>query len=227
LDAADRATVITTGSNVTQWNDKSGNGYNASSNTNYGTTTLPTYSSNTTNKYVQMAPNQALCSALYNYTTAWSCFVCMNSVSLGERFIVSPYVTVNLVMMSMNLGNNKIWQNAFTTTPADITGNHIEYTSAENTNALSNLLYYRDGVIQASNVKNMGVAANASAKMGIGANATVNNAMSGTYQVYEIVIYNTYLNIQQRQQVEGYLAWKWNLQKSLPSSHPFFNFPPG
>jgi hypothetical protein len=227
LDAADSKTVITTGSTVTQWNDKSGNGYNMSSNTNYATTTLPTYSSNTINKYVQMTPNQALCSALYNYTTAWSVFVCMNNVIVGERFMVSPYVTVNLVMMSMNLGNNKIWQNAFTTTPTDIIGNHIEYTSAENTNALSNLLYYRDGFIQASNVKNIGVAANASAKMGIGANATVNNAMSGTYQVYEIVIYNTYLNIQQRQQIEGYLAWKWNLQKSLPSSHPFFNFPPG
>jgi hypothetical protein len=226
LDAADSASVITSGTTVTRWNDKSGNGYNMSSNTNYGTTTLPTYSSNTANKYVQMAPTQALCSALYNYTTAWSVFVCMNNVIVGERFMVSPYVTVPLVMMSMGLGNNKIWNNAFTTTPTDITGNHIEYTSAENTNALSNLLYYRDGVIQASNVKNMGVAANASAKMGIGANATVNNAMGGTYQVYEILVYNSVLPTTQRQQIEGYLAWKWGLTGSLPTSHPNKYMPP-
>ena len=224
LDAADSASVITSGTNVTQWNDKSGNGRNAISNANYGTTTLPTY---ITNKYVQIADTQALCTTLYNYTTSWSCFVCMNSVSLAGRWLISPYVTVNNVMMGMNQGINKIFNGAFNSVPSDITGNHIEYTSAENTNALSNLLWFRDGTIQASNIKNIGVAANASAKMGIGANATYLDAMSGTYQIYEILIYNTYLNTAQRQQIEGYLSWKWGLQKALPSSHPFFNFPPG
>ena len=222
LDAADSATVITNGSNVTQWNDKSGNGYNVASNSNYFTTTLPTYSSNTANKYVQLAPNQALCSATYNYTTAWSCFVCMNSVFLGGRWLISPFSSVGIVMMGMNQGNNKIL-GAFTTNPVDITGNHIQYTSAENTNALSNLLYYRNGTIQASNITNRGVAANASAKMGIGANATLSDAMTGTYQVYEIVIYNRYLTTVQRQQVEGYLGWKWGLQTNLATSHPYAN----
>lgn len=30
----------------------------------------------------------------------------------------------------------------------------------------------------------------------------------------------------ERQQVEGYLAWKWGLQGNLPASHPFKNAPP-
>ena len=45
--------------------------------------------------------------------------------------------------------------------------------------------------------------------------------------MYEIILYNVVLTTQQRQAVEGYLAWKWGLQKSLPSNHPFYLFPQG
>jgi len=48
--------------------------------------------------------------------------------------------------------------------------------------------------------------------------------MSGT--ISEVIVYNTSLSQTQRQQVEGYLAWKWGLQSSLPGGHPFINFPP-
>ena len=34
------------------------------------------------------------------------------------------------------------------------------------------------------------------------------------------------LTLLQRQQMEGYLAWKWGLQGNLPSTHPFKNGPP-
>jgi hypothetical protein len=46
----------------------------------------------------------------------------------------------------------------------------------------------------------------------------------GTLQ--EIIIYGTTVSTSQRQQVEGYLAWKWGLVGSLPSSHPYKLFPP-
>jgi hypothetical protein len=39
----------------------------------------------------------------------------------------------------------------------------------------------------------------------------------------EIIIFNAALNTSQVQQVEGYLAWKWDLQGRLPSTHPFKN----
>ena len=45
--------------------------------------------------------------------------------------------------------------------------------------------------------------------------------------LYEIIFYTSALTTPQLQQIEGYLAWKWGLQKNLPSSHPFYNFPPG
>jgi hypothetical protein len=43
----------------------------------------------------------------------------------------------------------------------------------------------------------------------------------------EIIIYNTAITTREQEQIEGYLAWKWGLQKSLPSNHPFYLFPPG
>jgi len=39
--------------------------------------------------------------------------------------------------------------------------------------------------------------------------------------VSEFLIYNTVLNTTQRQKIEGYLAWKWGLQSTLPAGHPF------
>jgi hypothetical protein len=44
--------------------------------------------------------------------------------------------------------------------------------------------------------------------------------------IQEICIYNSALSLQQYQQVEGYLAWKWGFQGNLPVNHPYKNFPP-
>jgi hypothetical protein len=34
------------------------------------------------------------------------------------------------------------------------------------------------------------------------------------------------LTTTQRQQVEGYLAWKWGLQTALPTTHPYYKVRP-
>ena len=225
LDAADSSSVITSGSNVTAWNDKSSNAHICISNANYVGTTLPTYNSNAAFKNVNFAPSQVLVtSSNWNYVPSWSCFVALNTVSLAPRWLISPFSGVSLVMMGMNQGISKIFSGAFPSGTTDITGNHIEYTSAENTNASSNLLWYRDGVIQASNVRSQGVAAGTT-KMGIGGNATFSDAMGGTYQLYEVLIFNSYLSPSNRQQIESYLAYKWNLQASLPTTHPYYASP--
>jgi hypothetical protein len=40
--------------------------------------------------------------------------------------------------------------------------------------------------------------------------------------ISEILVYNTALNTSQRQAIEGYLAWKWGLNGSLPITHPYY-----
>jgi hypothetical protein len=39
--------------------------------------------------------------------------------------------------------------------------------------------------------------------------------------IYDVIMYNTTLSTLQRQQIEGYLAWKWGLQANLPADHPY------
>jgi hypothetical protein len=44
--------------------------------------------------------------------------------------------------------------------------------------------------------------------------------------IYEIIAYDRGLTNSERQQVEGYLAWKWNLNSSLSTNHPFYKVSP-
>ena len=41
------------------------------------------------------------------------------------------------------------------------------------------------------------------------------------YDMYEMLQYDGEITTTQRQQIEGYLAWKWGLQSNLPAGHPF------
>jgi hypothetical protein len=62
----------------------------------------------------------------------------------------------------------------------------------------------------------------------IGANKVGNDVANELYTgtISEMFVFNTTLTTQQRQQVEGYLAWKWGLQRSLPSTHAYAKFSP-
>ena len=60
-------------------------------------------------------------------------------------------------------------------------------------------------------------------------NGNIGGGFTGTFytgNINEILFYKPFIDGYQRQQVEGYLAWKWGLQASLPASHPFYNAPP-
>lgn len=61
-------------------------------------------------------------------------------------------------------------------------------------------------------------------RVGYGDETPPAGAWFGT--VSEIIVYTTSLNNSQRQAVEGYLAWKWNLVGNLPASHPYKRWPP-
>ena len=47
------------------------------------------------------------------------------------------------------------------------------------------------------------------------------STFGGTWELGEMLLFNTNLTTTQRQQIEGYLAWKWGLQSNLPVGHPF------
>jgi hypothetical protein len=52
------------------------------------------------------------------------------------------------------------------------------------------------------------------------------SVLPGYLKLSEFVGYNRSLTSNERQQVEGYLAWKWGLVESLPSNHPYKTIKP-
>jgi hypothetical protein len=58
----------------------------------------------------------------------------------------------------------------------------------------------------------------------IGANAGAGEVFYGNF--YEVLVYSKALTPAERQGVEGYLAWKWGVQATLPSNHPYRNSAP-
>lgn len=48
----------------------------------------------------------------------------------------------------------------------------------------------------------------------------------GNKYISEVVGCNTKLSTEDRQKLEGYLAWKWGLEADLPAGHPYKSTPP-
>jgi hypothetical protein len=59
-------------------------------------------------------------------------------------------------------------------------------------------------------------------KVGIGINTFDNSGTTHSTDYGEIMAFATLPDVGQRQQMEGYLAWKWGLQTSLQTTHPYY-----
>ena len=44
--------------------------------------------------------------------------------------------------------------------------------------------------------------------------------------IYEMIVYNRPVEAEERQEIEGYLAWKWGIQDLLATTHPYYIAPP-
>jgi hypothetical protein len=84
--------------------------------------------------------------------------------------------------------------------------------------------FYQFGSLTASNLSSTGTVGTNSQTFGIGGGIA-----DGVYFnsfISEMIIYNVALTTIQRQEVEGYLAWKWGTQASLPATHPYYSGAP-
>jgi len=81
-----------------------------------------------------------------------------------------------------------------------------------------------NGAFQVSTIASTGARSTTNIKIGSIQTLPAGYYFTGT--IYEIVCYTRFLNINERQQVEGYLAWKWGLRSSLSADHPCRNIPP-
>ena len=224
LDGADSSTILfSSGSNVSTWSDKSGNGRNA---TVYAGT--PTYTS-----ALGMTFNGSS-SLQITYTASpilESMFVIIkfNSVS-GQGDILSgtaagqreylmyvPYSPGTIYLGRHSTGPSGAINGGTVTTGSNYllgyvfngTGNTISFFQSGNTitSGTPQFTYSAGGTISVIGSYNGG------------------GYLQG--QIYEMIIYSTALSITERQRVESYLAQKWGLTSSLPGSHLHLTQPAG
>lgn len=228
LDAADANSLILSGSNVTQWNDKSGNGYNATGvsnptyssssravnfNSNYFTTTYTTGGSNQTSFFVFYPTN----AGGQNRT------VLGGNNAFNQGIVLFQWNSfpgnTNIGVVVHNVGYGSITSNG--SFPINTT--QIGELVISNSNSQ---VYINGAANGATNVALSGFSNSTVWIGGYGNNGVFSNTNSFIGLMNEAIIYNTPLSTTQRQTIEGYLAWKWGLQGSLPAGHPFAKWPP-
>ena len=221
LDAADSSSISTTSGNVTQWRDKSGNANHTTAGTGQPTYTAP---------FVVFGGSAQLILPLV-FSTDWSIFVVAKTTQttgtsgqqwwagagLFDAEVSSP---VNDYGMSLVGG--------FLATGVGSSDTTIQSASAVNTGNLFIAEFLRtssSGLM--SNIVTGGTAVTTTGPTG--ARTGVTRISLGALQtnlgyfigsIAEVVAFNSVISDTQRQNVEGYLAWKWGFVSSLPANHP-------
>lgn len=225
FDAADISTFVLASNVITQWNDKSGNGYNLS-NIN-GSPSNPTYANN----QVNLISNGQY---LVNNTD----FGSPTSIAFSI-FIVATMTNAKTLLSWGNPDANGLiprWEDntlylGIGSAPSGVNWTvigspitlgikyiySIIYTGYTGTNNL-----WIDGINRINVATGGPLYRN---RFQLGARSSFGDYMAGN--INEVLYYdNSSMQLPQRQQIEGYLAWKWGLQGNLPASHTYAKFAP-
>ena len=219
LDAADSSTITTVGGAVSQWNDKSGNGRNATQAT---ASNRPVLSANELNGL-----------PVVRFTQSSYHFLSVTLNNFQSTFIVytdssTSAFTTPLGCLFSNGGpyhGNVTAGGIFTT---DWT--HAQTLNGENfangTSIGNGTTYGRPttATIFSFIATAAYTATNGLRFIGRDPGGFTDRAINGI--VAEIVILSGAATTLNRQQVEGYLAHKWGLTANLPSDHPYKVNPP-
>jgi hypothetical protein len=239
LDVADAGSLTMVGGTVSQVNDKSGNGYNATQTTAasrpiLAATNLVQFANNTYFDFPQAAINN---------TTRYALFLIFNPIASVNWIIQKQYNGVgsyNMLSMTNYWQNNTGITNYLYWGPHANTGVVNAGTALSlNTLQLIEVLYdgttvsfYRNGTLlnTATSGPTLSIVNQLSAtNCTIGSwrpDGGIQNSGVTNFLFGELVYHNVAFSTAQRQAMEGYLAWKWKLQSNLPSTHPFKLFPP-
>jgi len=239
LDANDplgNSSVPSNGTTISSWVDKSVNLYSAVA---VGTPTLATNSQNAL-PGVSITPGNYSKSTIPagTFINALSAFVVYKST--GANNTANAIITRSSSTTSPNLGNpldiqtnlylignNNAAQfvsnyNCYNTSTSifniNINQTAVTLSLFNNGTAITGIANRFGGALPTWTASDLG---NLLVIGGRADNGSYNNAY-----YYEVLVYNTNLSTQDRQLVEGYLAWKWGLQGSLPAGHPYLSAAP-
>lgn len=240
-DGAD-STTISGAAPMTQWNDKSGNGYDLTSGT--GPSRVATSNnpcgfdivfSSGSNQFISKTSGISLTGV-----TTFSCFVVLKD--LGDVTNFGRFVSAGTVSDGSTTDNTgflifhqttnasvdiRKFQGAGTpyssvTHSASVSSPSASYSIISFTSG-TQLASFLNGTQLASSPTSLTSPTYAFTQFAIGRNVSTGSPLNGI--VNEVVTYTTTLTPTQRRQVEGYLAWKWGLQSSLPTTHPYYKVP--
>ena len=227
-DAADEQT-ITGATNVSQWDDKSGNDRHAKQATEAN---QPSNGSTVggLNAIDFVAANSDLLItddvATWLTGTEYTIFAVSSQEVAGAGMICGINQSANQKGLHVGWKDASTWSDAHYNDDGDM-------TVTQNTDVVLTCSQYQaPGSELWRNGTSVGTNATLPANdlttptggFNIGGGHSGSNPMDGKY--CELVVITGAMTEANRQKVEGYLAWKWGLQANLPSTHPYVQFAP-
>ena len=206
LDAADTSSMVLSGSNVTLWKDKSGNSYDAVSQTTPATLVASSFGGNTSLLF--SGTSKYYCPASTISNIGYTIFTVQNLTNgSGYRRVINSQLTAFVGALDGYVatftGTGGSWNDVASNLPAFNSLNKNTLVSMEVLN--KTLTPYVNGGVCGTKVGTTGSFSN----FYIGADYAETQFWYGN--ISEIIMYNGILSASQRQQVEGYLAWKWDI----------------
>lgn len=216
LDAADLSTFTLNGTSVSAWRDKSGNNRNTT-NSVFSAPTLQ-------NKTVRFTGTNGLrfSTTFPSFYDIFTVAAPLSSTASWRTLLQIDGGTASHIVLvetgSTNLGN---WFGSFRQFGTlTWSGTKSLLFARLNSNLTMNAAFNGTETITSATAA-VGAASSGSINLG-----NANGSTQAWGDLNEFLLYNPPLTLQQRQQVEGYLAWKWGLQGSLPANHPYKKWPP-
>ena len=216
LDGADPAgtgIAPSNGATVSTWVDKSGNGRNAVAGV-AGTysTAQRSIAFNGTNYYnssYTAAPTNETLFLIFNLTTSSNNPFMIASSTCGGR-VASTYTTDG----RFAAGQLCVSWGGVTT---DIITTGVNTLGVVVTNGTNNSVSLHGALTLVGPVAGITYTAGTTTEIG----GALGAQYLTTGYINEVIAYSSVLGTSQRQQIEGYLAWKWGIQASLPAGHPY------
>lgn len=233
LDADDDTTFTLSGSNVSQWNDKSGNARNATQGTDAN---RPTRQTNVLNGGACVrfdgSSDRMTTGHSFNGYTSFAVYAVMKAdTDNGSQSMVrqQPDTNPNYFVFP--------WTQAGTVSPRVIVSWDGQTTSTNLTGSLTSACVLgfvrvsgstnkarRNGTEESSRTANSSSATpTGNTQLGW---SQANNGEFFDGDLHELVIYQGSLSDTDRDRIEGYLAWKWGLVSNLPTGHTYKNQAP-
>jgi streptogramin lyase len=217
LDGADQSSTSMTlsGSSVTTWKDKSGNGRDLTASGSY-----PTITSNGV-LFNGATPNVLSNATAFTAVNGINSFVVFNSTVASSRQRMFMYVyngqkigytadtTYNSVFSGTVGGDGPVSYSANTT-----------YLYGGNTYSSSPFISHSENGVETQYPSTYTVNASTQTQLLVGGQSTV--YFTGT--IKEVILYDAFITASQRQSVENYLMSKWGISNVI--SHPFKSIPP-